>query len=165
MSIGNSSDIPVSFKKSADLIVASYFEIQHALSRDSLENARREAEKMVNNLTTVHMELLGEKTHKQWMELSNGIVRSGRKLAQASDILTARVQFEVITGPITEVIQIFGSKEHPVYRFHCPMAFDNKGAFWLQNSPETRNPYFGSSMLLCKDSIERLIPEKKVDQP
>jgi len=29
------------------------------------------------------------------------------------------------------------------------MAFDNTGADWLQDSQETRNPYFGKMMLQC----------------
>ncbi|MCK4889637.1 MAG: DUF3347 domain-containing protein, partial [Candidatus Aminicenantes bacterium] len=37
-----------------------------------------------------------------------------------------------------------------------PMAFDNKGAFWLQKGQDVRNPYFGESMLTCKDSIEKI---------
>jgi Cu(I)/Ag(I) efflux system membrane fusion protein len=36
-----------------------------------------------------------------------------------------------------------------VYKEYCPMAFDNKGAYWLSESEEIRNPYFGKSMLTC----------------
>ena len=36
-----------------------------------------------------------------------------------------------------------------VYVARCPMAFDNRGARWLQDSAEIRNPYFGASMLTC----------------
>jgi Cu(I)/Ag(I) efflux system membrane fusion protein len=34
------------------------------------------------------------------------------------------------------------------------MAFDNKGADWLQTDEDTRNPYFGASMLKCGKVIE-----------
>lgn len=36
-----------------------------------------------------------------------------------------------------------------LYLMHCPMAFDNAGANWLQGSDELANPYFGASMLRC----------------
>jgi Cu(I)/Ag(I) efflux system membrane fusion protein len=29
------------------------------------------------------------------------------------------------------------------------MAFDNRGADWLQNDDQTLNPYFGQMMLKC----------------
>ncbi len=39
---------------------------------------------------------------------------------------------------------------------HCPMAFDGKGADWLQLGKEIRNPYYGSSMLACGSVVEDL---------
>ena len=32
---------------------------------------------------------------------------------------------------------------------YCPMAFDDKGAEWLQRGTTINNPYFGASMLRC----------------
>ena len=29
------------------------------------------------------------------------------------------------------------------------MAFDNKGGYWLSETEDIRNPYFGASMLSC----------------
>ena len=34
--------------------------------------------------------------------------------------------------------------------FHCPMAFDDRGADWIQwSGTRTENPYFGSAMYRC----------------
>jgi membrane fusion protein, copper/silver efflux system len=43
----------------------------------------------------------------------------------------------------------FGLEIDKVYRQFCPMAFDDKGAFWLSESDEILNPYFGDMMLNC----------------
>jgi Cu(I)/Ag(I) efflux system membrane fusion protein len=41
------------------------------------------------------------------------------------------------------------------------MAFENRGASWLQADTDIRNPYFGAAMLKC-GNIEKLIgPRKK----
>jgi Cu(I)/Ag(I) efflux system membrane fusion protein len=43
-----------------------------------------------------------------------------------------------------------------VYHQYCPMAFNDKGAYWLSNEAEIKNPYFGKKMLECgevKDSL------------
>lgn len=32
---------------------------------------------------------------------------------------------------------------------YCPMAFEGKGAYWLSDSKEIRNPYYGDKMLKC----------------
>ena len=39
--------------------------------------------------------------------------------------------------------------EQKAFVFHCPMAADGKGANWLQNTKDTKNPYYGKSMLAC----------------
>ena len=33
-----------------------------------------------------------------------------------------------------------------LYAAFCPMAFDSKGAYWIAESEEIRNPYFGAKM-------------------
>jgi Cu(I)/Ag(I) efflux system membrane fusion protein len=34
------------------------------------------------------------------------------------------------------------------------MAFNNRGADWLQNQTGVENPYFGSAMFRCGDQVE-----------
>ncbi|MEA3224871.1 MAG: hypothetical protein U9Q07_02900, partial [Planctomycetota bacterium] len=41
-----------------------------------------------------------------------------------------------------------------LYKTYCPMAFDDKGADWLQLDEDILNPYFGASMLLCGEVKE-----------
>jgi Cu(I)/Ag(I) efflux system membrane fusion protein len=36
------------------------------------------------------------------------------------------------------------------------MAFKDKGGFWLSNSEEVLNPYFGSKMLHCGEIQEKI---------
>lgn len=155
------SKISNTFQESIDAVAGAYFTIQHALSSDSLEDGKKGSEKLLEKLAAVDMKLLSGQTHMEWMKQEKILKEAGQKLTKTNDIEAARVQLEILTEPMTAVIKTFGSKKTPVYRFHCPMAFDNKGAYWLQNNKETRNPYFGASMLLCKDSVEQLMQEKK----
>ncbi|HAY15343.1 MAG TPA: efflux transporter periplasmic adaptor subunit, partial [Armatimonadetes bacterium] len=43
-----------------------------------------------------------------------------------------------------------------VFQMHCPMVYDDRGADWLQATDEVRNPYFGSAMLTCGETLQRL---------
>ncbi|MDT0651042.1 efflux RND transporter periplasmic adaptor subunit, partial [Zunongwangia sp. F297] len=38
----------------------------------------------------------------------------------------------------------------------CPMANNNKGAFWLSTNKEIRNPYYGEQMMTCGSTIDSL---------
>lgn len=59
-----------------------------------------------------------------------------------------REGFERITKAI-EPMLIENIEGGSVYKQYCPMAFNNKGAYWLSNSEEIYNPYFGDVMLRC----------------
>ena len=67
---------------------------------------------------------------------------------------------------VTGVLAIsFGFGETmPVFQHHCPMAFGNKGAIWLQKDDQTRNPYFGSTMLKCADRVELIDGDTAIDR-
>ncbi len=44
-----------------------------------------------------------------------------------------------------------------LYKQFCPMAFGNKGGYWLSDVAEIRNPYFGDKMLTCGTVAETIV--------
>jgi len=46
------------------------------------------------------------------------------------------------------MVKAFGSGM-TLYHDHCPMYDNNKGAMWLSETREIRNPYFGDKMMTC----------------
>ncbi|MCJ7525755.1 MAG: efflux RND transporter periplasmic adaptor subunit [Candidatus Aminicenantes bacterium] len=149
------------FNRTVDRVAQAYFSIQDALSRDALENAQKAAANLLNEMAVADMKLLKGEAHMDWMKLEAGIKTSTQDLKSAKDIEGARTSFDKLTEPVTTAITEFGGGKTAVYRFHCPMAFDNKGAYWLQDHRQTRNPYFGASMLTCQDSIETMVAAEK----
>jgi Cu(I)/Ag(I) efflux system membrane fusion protein len=154
------STVPAAFKKSADDVLKSYFEIQYALSSDDFDTAKSASEKLLKSLSAADMKLLNGSAHQAWMKLEKKIGVSAKALAVAGDIGMARVHLEAVTAPVEAVVMSFGTGETGAFRIHCPMAFNNKGAYWLQADDDTRNPYYGASMLKCQDSIEPILNRK-----
>ncbi len=152
----NISKIPALFKLKVDAISKPYFAIGKDLSGDTLKNIKMSAKDLLSKLKDIDMNLLKGDSHMVWMKIETKISKNAKKLISISDIDKSRAIFEKLTDSITEALKHFGSGKEKVYRFHCPMAFDSKGAFWLQDNSDTKNPYFGSAMLLCKDLIEPL---------
>lgn len=76
-------------------------------------------------------------------------------IASTSDIEKQREFFVGLTEETTKILKadIQSGKIHQQY---CPMAFDGKGGYWLSDSEEIRNPYFGDVMLACGEVIEIL---------
>ncbi len=64
--------------------------------------------------------------------------------------------FVTLTIEIEKLIAKAEIKSGEVYKHYCPMAFDGEGGYWLSDSKEIRNPYFGSKMLTCGSVKETL---------
>lgn len=70
------------------------------------------------------------------------------KIVASSNIKDQRTLFVDVTDKMTKIVnESIDSGE--VYQQFCPMAFNNKGAYWLSANEEIRNPYFGDRMLKC----------------
>ncbi|MBE0566799.1 MAG: DUF3347 domain-containing protein [Krumholzibacteria bacterium] len=78
-------------------------------------------------------------------------------VAAAEGIVARRLAFEPLSDGLWTVLERFDAGEAaPVRRFHCPMALDGAGAYWLQAGPVTANPYYGASMLRCGEQTATL---------
>ena len=64
------------------------------------------------------------------------------------DIEASRADFEKISLVMISMAEA-GSFKSPVNQAYCSMAFDDKGASWLQLGSKIENPYFGSMMYRC----------------
>jgi hypothetical protein len=67
---------------------------------------------------------------------------------ESKEIAAQREGFNRLT-PIVEQLVVDNLEGGEVYKQYCPMAFNNTGAYWLSNSKEIYNPYFGDMMLNC----------------
>ena len=65
-----------------------------------------------------------------------------------SDITHQREHFDMLSVDIKDLLAITGT-DRKLYQAHCPMYNENKGAIWLSETAEIKNPYFGSKMLNC----------------
>lgn len=74
---------------------------------------------------------------------------TSKLITLTKDIKKQRDFFVALTAEIEKLIGSADIKSGEVYKQFCPMAFDGKGAYWLSDSKEIRNPYFGDKMLVC----------------
>lgn len=71
-----------------------------------------------------------------------------KTIISQNDTKAQRIAFETVSQNI-EVLLMDKVASGTIYKQYCPMAFDGKGAYWLSDSKEVRNPYFGDQMLKC----------------
>ena len=150
------------FKESLQGIYDAYFRLQTQLSQDALHPAHQAGTDLDKALESVAIEHVEGQARSLWKQETETLKQHLAKMGKASDIDGARTAFEGISESLYRIAVQFGFPDTAkIYRFHCPMAFDNRGAHWLQNHGDTSNPYFGSMMFSCGSQVGDVIQERK----
>ena len=143
--------MPVSedFQKQLKKVYNNYISIKNALVSDDSEKAKLMATQLLQALNGVEVKLLkDENVKKQWLAFADEIKTASSFISQSLDIKIQRSHFKKLSLALTDAVTVFGVKEKVFVEF-CPMANDNKGAYWLSKDEAILNPYFGDAMLKC----------------
>ena len=137
-------------------IVDHYLHIKNALFTDNGAEAASGAKSMAEAMKGLDKSLLSadqkaayDKSTAELKEHAAHIADNGNKID------FQRSHFAMMSEEIYELVKNFGAGR-PLYHEHCPMAMDNKGAMWISENKEVKNPYFGAKMPTC-GTIEEVI--------
>ncbi len=151
-------DIPPAFSNEFTPVLTAYLKTQDALSHDQYGPAKDSAKDLLAALAGVDMSLLTGQAHLAWMKEADSMTKTASGIASSADIQTARASFALLSESMIVAARCYGATSETVHRFHCPMAFGDRGGDWLQTKDKTENPYFGSAMFRCgvkKEAIGR----------
>ena len=123
-------------------LVEPYIAIQETLARDSLEKLSELSAQVV---------VAAEPVQSQ---AGVGEVVAGAGRVAAQDIDTARAGFQKMSMGLITYLKGHADQRNGYEVVFCPMAFNNKGAYWVQKKGEILNPYHGKMMLRCGDHVE-----------
>ena len=133
-----------------------------ALASDDKDSASKAADEVLQTLNVVEMSLLSGNAHNVWMASSAKMKEALETIKQAKAIEPMREGFEKLSIELIAIVGQFGVQPgKTLYKMNCPMAFNNKGADWLQTDEDIRNPYFGASMYKCGQVIEVISKKQK----
>lgn len=139
-----------------DQLMNHYFEVKNALVADKPTDAKAAADMLLSDIKGFDKSLLTMKQKEVYDNFIMNIQKAASDIASTDQIEQQRANFETLSTNLYELAKALGAGQK-VYRDYCPMAFDNKGAYWLSETEDIRNPYFGDMMLSCgkvKEIIE-----------
>ncbi|HDS08094.1 MAG TPA: efflux RND transporter periplasmic adaptor subunit [Bacteroides sp.] len=142
------------FKKQLQEIFQTYISMKNAFVGSDPHKAAAFGQDVQAALKAADMDLLNPGAHIEWMQLLEKMNGSLENISDRHDIEIQRKEFAKLNQALYEAVKTFGLQEGTVYYQFCPMALDNKGAYWLSTSEEIRNPYFGDAMLHCGETVE-----------
>lgn len=156
-SAGIITDIHPDFKIQLGELVSQYLLLKDEFVNSNEETVEITAQKTLSALNNIDMTLLNGEAHTLWMKIKNPLEDNINSIIQMNGLEMKRSHFSLVSDRLSEAISNFGvhySETINLYLEYCPMAFDNEGAYWISNSEEIRNPYFGDAMLTCGEVIE-----------
>ena len=145
---------PEPFLESLEPIYAHYFQAQASLAADDLGGFIEHADGMGELIDATETTGLVGDLLNTWRRSSSMIKPSGA----ITTIEDARAKFEHMSMGILDIEKAFGHQSETWNVAFCPMAFDFKGAKWIQQGEDISNPYFGTQMIGCGDIKQTLAP-------
>jgi Cu(I)/Ag(I) efflux system membrane fusion protein len=142
-------------------VVDGYLEFTKALVADDAAGAKVAISSLRKALKGVFPHGL-EAASAELFKKQIAALESSLPPANAS-VEDARNKLPDVTRRLTEYLKTFGhDRAEPIVAIFCSMAFDDKGAKWLQADQQVRNPYFGKKMLRCGEVQELIGPNGSV---
>ena len=147
---------PTSTNAKFSEVFAHYQHLTFAISNDDSKEAANGAKAMGEALAKVDKSGFTADQQKNYADLEADMKEHTEHItANANNIAHQREHLETLSKDVYDLTKAFGAGK-PMYKIFCPMYNDNKGAYWLNDSKEVKNPYFGEKMLTCGEIEEEI---------
>ena len=137
-------------------IVDHYLHIKNALANDNGGEAADGAKTMERAIGKLDKSLLTAGQKNVYDEIEEDLKEHAEHIGKNGDnIKHQREHFSMMSEDVYDLAKTFGGGR-TLYHDHCPMYNEKKGAMWLSEIKEVKNPYFGAEMPTC-GTIEEVI--------
>lgn len=130
-------------------LVAQYLQLKNALAADNAADAASAGKAMTITVEKMDKTSLTADESSTWENIGPDVHEHGEHISDnAKDIAHQREHFDMLSKDMIDLVKVFGSPQK-LYKDFCPMYNEDKGAAWLSETEEIKNPYFGAKMLKC----------------
>lgn len=148
--------VDAAFQHQLSNVFNAYVSLKEAFVSSDEARVAAEAAATTKALADTDMKLLTGAAHNDWMTYLAEMETSLKTIESSSDIEVQREAFSNLSDNLYKSIKAYGLGGATAYYEFCPMAFNNEGGYWLSDSEEIKNPYFGDKMLTCGSVKEKL---------
>lgn len=130
---------------------AEYINLKEGLAAGDNQRTDRAAKEMRSIITDASFNELEGEAHDHVAQIGRDVIH----MVEHSDIEEKRNYLNSLSTSLFTLLKA-GDIQTEAYLQHCPMAFNNQGAYWVSDKEEIRNPYYGDKMLKCGSVKETL---------
>lgn len=132
------------FEQAFQPTITAYLALKNAFVKsDSIEatNKSKDFRKAMERLTKIQRTTLG----MYWSVMH----KTSKSINKNVTLQRQRTAFQIISNHIIAIVENFKTFNQKLTVQYCPMAANDKGAYWLSEETHIKNPYFGNAMLAC----------------
>ncbi len=148
-------EVAIVFKNQLNDVYISYLKVKDALIATDVNLSKDHTTTLLESLDHVDMKLLAGDARMEWMKDEAVLSGALESILRTSDVEKMREALSPLSDQLYYTLARFQVVTGG-FRLFCPMAFNKRGAFWLSNSEEVLNPYYGDKMLDCGSVKEKL---------
>lgn len=137
-------------------ILQIYLEMKNAFVNDNSKDAATAGNAMLKAFNDFDTTSLKENEKKAFADIAGDAKEHAEHIGMnAGNIKHQREHFDMLSKDMYDLVKTFAAGEK-IYVDYCPMYNDNKGATWLSETKEIKNPYLGKEMDTCGSVKEEL---------
>ena len=140
-------------------VITKYFALKDALVATKADVASGAGMTLSAEVDSMKAYLQADTAHKTNLTTYLDTITTQCKVIRSfkdEDCERYRLAFSAISSAIYGMVKATGLKNAHIYHEYCPMAFNEKGASWLSDESEIKNPYFGKKMMECGEVTDSL---------
>ena len=136
-------------------VFATYLNLKNALVSNDAKTASASAKTMLDEIGKVPMDKMTTEQHTIWMKYMKKLSYDAKHISEVAELEHDREHFTSLSKNMYVVVKAFPTTTAAYYQF-CPMANENKGAYWLSEQEKIHNPYYGDKMNGCASNKETI---------
>lgn len=132
-----------------------YVHLKNALVSGNGAEAQNGAKGMLEVIQSFDKSTLTSEQKIDFDKHIAAVTEDAKHISENKEIAEQREHLVGLSDHMHSLVMDFGAGQ-PMYYAFCSMADNNNGAYWLSESEEIKNPYYGSDMLSCGSVMEEI---------
>ncbi len=131
-------------------IVTNYLQLKNAFAKDNSNDAATAGSLLQTAFKNFDKTALTEPQKKVFDDVADDASEHAEHIGKnGGNIVHQREHFIMLSKDMADLIKTFGNGGQTLYKDFCPMANDGKGAIWISETKDIKNPYLGKAMPTC----------------
>jgi hypothetical protein len=141
---------------SVDEVVTAYLHLKNALTNDNGKEAAEAGKQLHEAMMKLDNASFAADQKKVYDDVEEDMKEHAEHIStNEGKIAHQREHFDMLSKDMIDLVKVVKPSQ-TLYKDHCPMYNDKKGADWLSEVKEIKNPYYGKKMPECGEVKEEI---------